>query len=266
MKDLRKDADEIFDYWNMLESPIPRHEKLKIDDDGICRETKTYSKAVSLILINLKLYTKEQIAEAMDRYHIMLLNPDEFIIHPKIVGHRVRIDQFFMFSRSDYDLMGEKNPAKKIPSWFSECIQGWDYLNQKYKRKAPFNKPAASRFDNQPLVIIDDPDPNATARLKTLWKERGWANSRPQDENSFRRGVAGLKEYITKNRRKIYGYGGGEHPDVTWSIVHFLIEAIEMDIGDNENDIAITPGWLCSETMFNKRLPNYFKEHGMMDE
>ena len=129
-----------------------------------------------------------------------------------------------------------------------------------------------SRFMKQDLLgayglkpaALEDPYPNVTARLKSIWKQKGFTNSRPQDENCFIKASGLFVDYLKKNGRKI-STDSTESINEPSSLVKYLVDAILFRIEGRENDFNVTPGWLCHPSMFESNLPRYLKHHDILD-
>jgi hypothetical protein len=177
----------------------------------------------------------------------MITQPDKYLLQPRL--HVVSIDTFFKYDKIQKTSMADHNIAKNIDSWFEECIKGWDYLNQKYLRQ-PKEYP-----DKFPIV---------TKALKEAWQEYDFPNSRPQDENNFRKASERFVEFIKGYEGKQIGGGFFDHFSRPETVVKYLVEAIYFETRDQE--IEVHTGWLISDTMFNKRLIKYMEDQGVIEE
>jgi hypothetical protein len=232
------DAERLFDFWNNLGKPLTRH----------MQGTKIWYESIHLIAKQLRAQkTFDQIRATMKLYHKMLTEPENFILSANARFHKVGLNQFMEFTDYDRNQMRSDDIARKIISWFDECMQGEDYINKTYGR---FEK------DEYPAV---------TSVFKRLWEERGYNSDSgtPRGENNFRQASKALIEFLGRMGNKIHFVGMGEN-DNPAKVVKHVFNAIEMDLGGKDN-IEVTTGWLCSRAMYQKRLPDYLKAQGLMN-
>ena len=87
------------------------------------------------------------------------------------------------------------------------------------------------------------------------------------DENKFRRAAERLSLFWERLRREdrlgvweLLGAGSEEE-----QMAGLLWEAVREDVGDEGLSI-LTPGWLCSDTTFNRRLPAYLYRQAIISD
>jgi hypothetical protein len=134
------DEEQLFDYWNMIANenknektplnkfqPIPNHLKFR---NG--KPTNIYTRALHLIEVRLKRFSKEEIAQAFNLYAEIFYNPDIYKLKSKFKTDRMNIDDFFEIEKLDRASMKSYALSKNIESWFDEMIKGRDYLLKTY--------------------------------------------------------------------------------------------------------------------------------------
>jgi len=113
------------------------------------------------------------------------------------------------------------------------------------------------------LDMPEDAEPRWTERLKEMFRRQALGGAEVKfgmsDEAKFRRASVKLAEFHEQNRDQIF-FGPGEGrqtmPELLWA-------ALERDV-DGRWDI-VSPGWLCSDTMFSRRLPSYLAFQGYFE-
>jgi hypothetical protein len=113
--------------------------------------------------------------------------------------------------------------------------------------------------------MVDNIWPEQTDALKSLYVEHVLGNIKPKqwsavDENNFRKAAIRLREFFTINRSRINHISSGG--DGIFVRGQLLMESIMADRADNVQ--GITPGYLCSDTTFSRRLPNYLTDQRMI--
>ena len=249
--ELLPEAVKVFAYWNDLGSPLTKH--IVPAQSNNWKQTKIYKQASEAIKKELKRgHTLQQILDSIYYYYNMLTLSDEYKLSPAIPGHNVDLAAFFKFDRSWKESFSDNNIAKSIDGWFWECVRGEEYLNNKYRRFGGTK------------TAVEDKHPQVTEKLKKAWGKEGYQNSNPQDENNFRKAANRFVDFIDEHWKRFedYGWPMGQRLDKPQSVVHHIIKAIEWSTRDNE-DLAITTSWLCSDTTFKYRLPDYFYDQGL---
>jgi len=125
-----------------------------------------------------------------------------------------------------------------------------------------FPKSGRSKFSPE-----EDLHPNMTARLIHLFAEyrkevRGQYEYKPSDEemDRFKMASSRISKFFDDRQKDIIDYHNAfsvqnAKTDFTWAAVLHDIK---------NSDFELTPGFLCSDTTFEKRLPNYLTFKRMM--
>lgn len=120
-------------------------------------------------------------------------------------------------------------------------------------------------FENPPEIIhypvkpIEDKYPPYTKAFKKIYREKILGNIPPKNgfgevnENKFKKAGIMTAEFFKKHRNKMsLGFMSMQSPT---EFVQLVYDAL---LGSLDGETTrITPGWLCSEAMFNDRLPKY---------
>jgi len=109
-------------------------------------------------------------------------------------------------------------------------------------------------LEHEPKFIEVDINPKLTSAIIKVFQSTIGTNytSSLQQMDKFMMSSRRLNKYFNDNKRRLDGrfYDDKRKANV-------LIQSVLFDVGDK----AITPGWLCSNETFNRRLPNYCEEH-----
>lgn len=128
-----------------------------------------------------------------------------------------------------------------------------------YCRWSPINK---SHFllclEKEPVKIPIDPNPELTDMLVLRYKETTSMSFQPSSAqmDKFIMASNRLSNFFEKNKHRLNG--GITHK--VWNEknkVDLLLNAVYADT----NGQPISPGWLCSNDTFDRRLPAYFEDH-----
>jgi hypothetical protein len=270
------DAEQLFDYWNMIANenknekpplnkfqPIPNHIKFR---NG--KPTSIYSRALHLIEIRLKRFSKEEIAQTFNLYAEIFYNPDTYKLKSKFKTDRMNIDDFFKIEDLDRASMKSYTLSKKIDSWFDEMIKGRDYLLKTYS-----NQPFLNQKINQP---VEDKYPKITQNFKWAWRDAMELDKRfvlvnkEKDENDFRKASIFLMDFIKKWYDQLpETLPINERNEVYLSLPHTLpynfTQAISFATESMDDSIKITPSWLHTPKM-EERLVRYYRDQGCISD
>lgn len=279
-------AEEIFDYWNLLSKPLPHHDKTKekcsYKDSYLSitfkMETKLFQDGIVAISKRLKgNSTKEEIKAAIKQYHNMLADTDKYFIRNGDRLQVVDIANFFEFNKTNKDIQKNRkstDPFKTIKSWYWECgtavVKGEQYLIEKYGRKPK------TPYQAQP---IPDQHPEITEGFKKVWKQQmakdPWYHNGGgvNDENCFRKASVFLVDFYDRWWDKGLDYLSSttnikgmpmllsDPKTMVWEFIKAINSATE----GMSNDKEITPAWLCGPGM-EKRLLTYYRDQGILND
>jgi len=231
-----KETKELLDYWNNLLGDI------------LPKTKETRSKACEIVInaIDLSLkrgYTQDEIADSMGNYH-SLWSRKPSRLDKNISGHYVGMNRFFKFDDfTKAKIKSNKNNIiADIVSWFDECLNGLDYLIDKY------------------VVTIENDCPDTTAKIKRLWNESPYYIGTPTvaDENNFRKAAHKLNDWldVNKNRYDIIS------DDPVAFVARYLFPALKDSLGNSDPKI-VTTAWLASDAMFARRVHLYMVKKGL---
>ena len=109
-------------------------------------------------------------------------------------------------------------------------------------------------LENEPKKIEVDNQPELTASIIKVYQSTmgEQINLSPLQIEKFMMASSRLNKYFKDNISRLNGRHYNNKMKATT-----LLESVFFDVGDQ----AITPGWLCSNETFNRRLPDYCEEH-----
>jgi len=225
-------VQDIFDYWRSLDLHFTNKEKA----------LKTYKNDIKMVKMLLEDYTPDEIKMIIARFSIAALDDDYLPLKIK------------------------KKEYQKMPISI--------FIERKYKDKKDESLKSYSLFKfyskNEPKPItsaLEIPDSEVTCsmitnQLKKLYKREVLGGlSLPDDvntNNQFITAATKLIEFWGNNRPRIIG----SYTPAEMAIC--LFNAVKLAV--RENLYKISPGWLCSNTMFSDRLPKYLNKEGIIDD
>jgi len=224
-KNIPTDVEEILDYWTEMKlQKIPR--------EG----TKAYSKSIQKVkgLLSGKLFGKKYsvntIKEVICSFSFAALDPQ---FEPASITYKKKLSKTNI---SDF-ILNEFNKNGN-GSYFKQ------YLKDPPKTLKEFTP-------------TDDKYPAISKQIKEVYKDKilGKANTKftADDENKFRMASNKMIDFFKDNEDKL------ELRLNNADKIELLFDSILKTV--DENKVTITPGWLCSDTTINKRLPSYcFKQ------
>ena len=227
-------------HWNFLGKPLTRHKQ----------GSKTYQDAIDQTRKKLRRgFTVAEITESIDRYH-ELLDSELTTINPNVPGHLVGLNEFFGFSSHTRNRM--RKSKVELPfgdSWFDECDPEADlierYLNPRFKVE-----------DRHPKITIALKKGFVDKVLGGTRSPRGWKAS---EESCFRMAANRLREFFDRNGKRLSLTEVEKRYPA--KLIHYIFAALEANLNGNMG--RVTPGWLCSNYMFDKQLPAYLHEQAM---
>lgn len=234
-----EDVKSLFVYWNLL-AEDGRLRKTKIAD------TKSFHNSIKGLKEALKKYTVEEIAEAMDCYDFLL--SDDYIksINMSFFGNTVGLDEFFGFREYTRNRMLPDNPAYGIKSWFDECLNGKEYLMEKY-------------------VIKEKNDcPYTTEAIRKEWMDSPFCVGKPtlRDENNFVIAAKKLNEWLEQNRNR-YNIEQYYFDDPPRFVRDFMFPSLLASL-NGADPKTVTTAWLCTDSMFARRVHLYLVQRGLV--
>ena len=224
-------VQDIFDYWESLDLHFTNKEKAP----------KTYKNDINMVKALLKEYTPDEIKMVIARFSIAAL--DNNCLPSEI----------------------KKKEYQKMPISI--------FIERKYKDKKDESLKSYSLFkfysENEPksitpaLKIPDDVTCSMIAnQLKKLYRREVLGGLSLPDNvninNQFILASTKLIEFWGNNRPRIIG----SYTPAEMAIC--LFNAVKLAV--RENLYKISPGWLCSNTMFSDRLPKYLNKEGIIDD
>jgi len=233
-----KDVQNLFNYWNLLGEDTPIR-KTRIAN------TKSFYNAIKNIKKALLSYSVEEISEAMDNYYFLLSDEHIKAINMSFAGNTVGLDEFFEFREYTRSRMLTDNPAHGIKSWFDECLNGKDYLIEKY------------------VIRQKNEYPNTTAAIKKCWMESEYCTNKPtaRDENNFALAARKLNEWLERNRNN-YNIEDYFFDDPPKFVRIYMFPSIKYALnGADPKKVETT--WLCTDAMFERRLHIYLSDKGL---
>jgi hypothetical protein len=230
------DVQNLYELWMNLGSPIRKHQS----------DSKANHTALCALKKAVKKFPSDKIGDAMELYHKVISSAQDYKLNLRAPGHLVGLDEFFGFDDFTLTRIDKNNIAYGIQSWFEECSKGELYMERVYGKHK-----------------VEDENPEITIALKKYWKEyisKDVPHS-PGDEDCFRLAGKKFKEFMKKNRNNVALYDNIDVKRLPRDS-KYLYEAI---VENTDNLKKVTPAWLCSDTMFKKRLVFYLLDQGMMD-
>ena len=243
-----------------VEAPEEIKTIIKIWEDGGLRKTRKvelYNKIVK-DLIKLKKGTYFNNKPKLEDYH------DREFTQAEIVE---AIDNFTLAAINPFCDPPPSSKYKKVLKGHSLRDFLYNTLNRDSDKLSLFiyyleNKPKTS---SHALPKIDE-NPEYTKLIIKEFLRITRSGREPEspfstaDENKFMKASEKLKRFFDVNKRKL---ASPVYFDMDTQ-VKVLLKAILFDIGDNENALSmLTPGWLCSDLTFDKRLPVYMKTNNI---
>jgi len=223
-----RSAVSILTYWNEKEG-LPTHRP----DSQVTRD------ALQLTEKELKTYTEENVKDAIDMYHSLLIH--EKILNPKAPGHRVSLKEFYKFTRKTIERAYNVRAVLPKEGWF-RCIVD-NKIEQYFERKRP-----------------DEQDEQLTKKITELFTDKfrgGLAVKYTiKEQNQFIVAANCLLKFYSKYKVEfIYQVDKFE-------LAGFLIDAIEL--GYKGFDGALVPGHVCSTHTFNHIFPSWLQEKSVI--
>ena len=248
----------ITEHWNK-KSSLP---KLSLKKPA----TKSFTRAMNHITKTLAKHKLDQILSAIDTYE-NVLSSDSYKIRA-YCGHKVGLYEFFEFATSTKAHMTSGNLLNGTKSWFTECIKGKSYLDERYGRYIKDLNPDVTELVKK---FIMDPEPWRSA---PEWPEFYFEEFDQLLKYGFGVDEENICRLTTKKLLKFmdaYQIGKVDKPKIqtdspnptTWA--KFVFRAISLDISLNGNGIVPKLSWLVSKKTFDERLPKFFKFHNAMD-
>lgn len=238
IEDYSSDVQNIYEFWNSLGKPLSKHRN----------GSKTNYNAIKALNKAVKKFPANEIMDAMERYHNMLINGQEYKLNIRAPGNLVGLNEFFRFDDYTIPRIDKNNPAYGIQSWFEECSKNDLYLQRTYGK-----------------YKVEDEYPETTKKIKQYWKQ--YTNTpiplSPNSEDCFRLASNKFHRFVKKHARnkllqdELRGKSFADNSE-------YIYKALEKTINEDWDKIKVH--WLCSDNMFDDRLRDYFIAQGMMWE
>jgi len=233
------DIQSVFRFWNSLGRPLSIHRE----------NSKVAKRAIDVIGKALLKYSCSEIQASIRQYYDLLTSSDT-VIQSGTPGHLVGLDEFFGFTSYTLDRIKKYKVGLEIKSWFDECL--------------PIKDPCAKYISLKHR--IPDKFPSVTNAFRNEYVARILGGIKPrhltaQDETCFRRASMRTVEFFERNKKKVtISAAERKYPA---RLVRYVFSALEHDVGELSK---VSPGWLCSNAMFDKRLPAYLYVQAMIPD
>lgn len=242
LKLLDNENIDIIKFWNSMGKPLAVHRLNR-------KNNKVVERALKILRKKREKFTEQELKEPIRTYKTLLTN-ENTILNIIIPGHLVGIDEFFGgFNKFTLERMRKQKVVLDIKSWFDEC--------------QIFKDPIGKFIDVKKR--IKDIYPDVTDQFKKNWIKQVLGGIKPdrfnlKDENCFKMASKRTIDFFENNKKKLHI--SKSEINNQKKLVKYVFEALENDL--NGDMSMATPGWLCSDTMFNRRLPTYLHEQAMV--
>ena len=189
-------------------------------------------------------YRPEQIGSAMVNYN-SIVTAEGVLLNKAVPGHVVGLNQFFGFNRFTKESIEDRNIVASIKSWFKECIQGRDYLFEKYARSKK-----ADRY------------PDITNVLRDCWKKTPYyvGAFTSKDERNFAKAAELFVVWYDKNIDHV----NTSLDDPAAFIKKYLFPSIEYIVTLQKRDpVTVTTTWIAAADTFDRGLVAFLKYKGI---
>jgi len=231
-----KDILSVIEFWNAL-GLRKCNEGTKIWERSIQNIRKA---RLGWIPISDKKYSYEEMKESIKKFSLSALDPNYFPINGTPHQKRLQGKALDVFIWDDF--------SKKSPFI--------DFLSKELKL-----------VHSHPLHLEEDKDPKVTQRIKSIYIQKILGGVEPpngfppHEDIKFITASNKLTEFYQKNKDymnlEMFGiFSVEDFTDILW-------ECIEKD---NSITYDITPGFLCSDFTFSKRLPTYLYKEGIIED
>lgn len=223
-------ARQVCEYWNENFSP-----RLRI------AKTKMFDATMQKIEIACSKYSLDEIACAFEDYNY-ILSLKETKLNKSIDTHYVGLSGFFGFTDFQKGKIKSGSLLDGVVSWFDECLNGRDYLIQKY------------------TYGVEDEYPEVSDIMKKQWMKSPFhiGTLTIWDNNNFRTAATKLVKWLEKNENK-YNLDSLYIDYPGKAIVKYLFPAIRDALGERDPKI-VTTLWLVN---FERNLHIYLKKLGL---
>ena len=213
-------------FWNLLPYPI-KHHQLKVESKTLIRALRSLDDCIRAGISPLKIQL------AMANYQKVLSMPN-FKFKYEFWGINVGLDDFFNPNRKMKDNLESKGVI--IESWFKECVNGMEYLEEKYS------------------IEVKDIYPEITAKLEKTWpgddrfsiREKNILRKVAVRVHDFFSNIKDFKDDIQYDRNKPV------------SCADFVWRCLER----RDFDFKVLPYWIQGENFFQTDLPMFLREIG----
>lgn len=228
-KNIPSDIQDIFNYWKELGLRMPK------------KETKSYKNCIQKVkgLLSGTLFSK--------KYSIDIIK-----------------EVICSFSFAALDLQFE--PANPIYKKKLSKITIADFILNEFNKNG--NASLFKQYLKEPpktlkqFTPVEDKYPAVSKQIKKTYQEKILGGTKTEitssDEDCFRRASNKLIDFFKNNEDKVAL--NLKNSDK----VNLLFDSILKTV--NENQVTITPGWLCSSNTINKRLPSYCFKQSVFQE
>jgi len=235
-RNFKEEAKELFLYWNGKGKPLTKH----------LEKSKTFTVALtSLDILIRRKYTVEEIKRSIDNYFWLITWKEFLLAGSKKSGTVVGLPEFIKFGKDTNERMVLFNPLlieKGVTSWFEECLNTRDVLEQRWSK------------------LVKDMYPKETKKLKELWYEFGGRQLDPvNDENIFRQISKKAHNYFESLNGK-YQWGTEERYPI--ARLHHLFDVGQAEGWDWKK---AHPKFLLSPKMFEEKLPAHWGRIAMAE-
>ena len=237
----RKSKDpeyQVFLKWQSMGKPLTKH---KVNSQVTLRGVKEAKK-------KLKGCSVDDICLKIETYYNLLVSPDS-LLNPNVPGHVVGFEEFFHINDYNRNRMIKNGTDLKVESWFDECDP---------------DKDPSSKFLNPKREILNG-FPAVTETIREIYVEKVLGGVKPRhwnnrEESGFRMAGNRLVKFFRDMDGKVFLTE--EERRFPALLVPYIFSALDKELKGNFS--LVTPGWLCSDTTFNRRLPAYLYEQAMI--
>jgi hypothetical protein len=239
-------VEGVFKHWNSLGYPLTVHKT----NNGVFSDSILAIKAV------LVKYSPDNIKQAMDNYHRLLLDENTSMCkqYNPMCGLVVSLPEFFRFGNFTKDkikIWRGKNPNEPFPDcWFKECLGDYDFLAKTYKK--------AERFQSKKVVPLADNNPLITREVERFFNTNYPDLVSETNKRNFIKSAERILEYHTKHKSHIVTPGFTEP--------HMLVKKMFEMLRHNGRKDGFGSHWLCTDIMINQLNHYLCKVIGFFDE